>query len=178
MHDATQRLKTLQVADVMNKELVQVSVNQSMTEAADILSRHNISTAPVIDEQGRCVGILSATDFLRRQSNLGHSHEQSLTSATHQLVDSPGEQPLHISPVAEDMVNSHMTRAVQSVGPDVSLLKAAHIMNAEHIHRLPVLDADGRAVGIVSTMDIVSSLVCAVDEGETTFARQMQDGDF
>lgn len=176
MTDATHRLKTLRVADVMNREPIQVSANQTLAEAAKTLSEHGVSTAPVTDEQGRCVGMLSATDFLHRECR--HDHEQSLTGETHHLVDSSGEGPISINSLSENMVNCHMTQAVQSVSPDATLLKAAHIMNTEHIHRLPVLDQDGRVMGMVSTMDVVSSLLNAVDEESTSFVRQMQSGDF
>lgn len=175
MSDATNRLRSLQVADVMNRNPVQVSANQTMTEAAEMLTQHGVTSAPVMDEQGRCVGIVSAADFLRRESR---NDEHSMTLDTHDLVSPPGDQPLHISPVAENMVSSYMSRAVQSVGPNVSLLKAAQMMMAEHIHRLPVLDNDGRAIGMVSTMDVVSSLINAVDEEATSFVRQMHSGDF
>ncbi len=178
MSDATQRLMTLHVGDVMNKAPVQVSANQTMTEAADVLAEHGVSTAPVMDEQGRCVGILSATDFLQRECGAGHADEQSLTGETHRLVKPPGEQSFHINSVPESMVSCHMTLGVQSVSADATLLKAAHIMNTEHIHRLPVLDNDGRVIGMISTMDIVSSLLNAVDEESASFVRQMQSGDF
>ncbi len=178
MTDATYRLKAMRVGHVMSQTPVQLSANASMTEAADILLEHGISTAPVMDDQGRCIGILSSTDFLRRQSSLGHANESSMSNEVHQVVEPGAGQPIYISPVVEDRVSYHMTRAVQSVKPDVSLLKAAHIMNAEHIHRLPVLDDDDRVVGMLSTMDIVSSLIGAVDEESKSFVRQMRDGDF
>ena len=127
---------------------------------------------------GRCVGILSATDFLQRESCAAHSDEQSLSGETHQLVNPPAEQPIRINSISENMVSCHMTRAVQSVSPDATLLKAAHIMNTVHIHRLPVLDGNGRVMGMISTMDIVSSLLNAVDEESAQFVRQMQSGDF
>src|SRR5262245_42031347 len=58
------RLDSLRVADVMSRDVVVIHYHQTMTEAARVLTDHQISGAPVIDEQGRCIGILSATDFV------------------------------------------------------------------------------------------------------------------
>lgn len=178
MSEAITRLESLQVQDVMSKDVVQVSANQTMSEAATVFADHGVSAAPVMDEQGHCDGILSATDFLCRECREAESGEHSLTSDSHRLVSPAGDGPMYIGSLSENLVSSHMTRAVQSVAPDVSLLKAATIMNAEHVHRLPVIDNHGRAMGLISTMDIVSSLLNAIDEEATSFVQQMRSGDF
>jgi len=177
MLEAITRLKSLHVADVMTTDVVQVSANQTMTEAAEALAGGGVSAAVAVDEQGRCVGMLSATDFLRRECREVESGETHVSEETHELVQTNGG-PLHITALPENMVNSNMTAAVQSVAPETSLLKAAMIMNAEHVHRLPVLDGDGRVLGIISTMDILSSLLGAIDEESTQFIQQMRSGDF
>jgi CBS domain-containing protein len=56
-----------------------------------------------------------------------------------------------------------MTPAVQSVSPNTPLLRVAQIMSVEHIHHLPVIENE-RVVGVVSTLDVVSTMVNAVDE--------------
>ncbi len=177
MIEAIERLKALRVEDVMAKGVVQVSANQTMSEAAKAFAMHGVSAAPVTDEQGRCVGILSATDFLGRECG-DASGEQSLTTESHELIAPLSGGPMYIDSLAENMVNCHMSRAVQSVTPDISLLKSAAIMDAEHIHRLPVLDKNGRVIGMISTMDIVSSLLGAIDEEASAFVQKVKSGDF
>jgi CBS-domain-containing membrane protein len=58
-------LLALTVEDVMSREVVTIPRRMSMRDAAGLLRRSQISGAPVVDEQGRCVGVLSAVDFLR-----------------------------------------------------------------------------------------------------------------
>jgi CBS domain-containing membrane protein len=133
--NAILRLRSLRVSDAMTKSVVQVAANQTLGEVAKSFAEHQISSAPVVDEQGRCMGILSATDFLN-----------------------------HDAPSLEQQVASYMTAAVKSIAPVAPLLTAAATMCAQHIHRLPVLDEYGRVVGMLSTMDIVAALLNAIEE--------------
>src|SRR5262245_36593457 len=64
---ALDRLESLRVGDVMNREVISVSAAQHMIAASPGVVEHGISGAPVIDEQGRCVGVISAADFVRRE---------------------------------------------------------------------------------------------------------------
>ena len=66
MNSAIERLLSLRVCDVMSSTVVEVSVNASLAEAAALLVDNNVSGAPVVDESGRCVGVLSSTDFVVR----------------------------------------------------------------------------------------------------------------
>jgi CBS-domain-containing membrane protein len=59
-----------------------------------------------------------------------------------------------------------MSRDVNAVGAHEPLLKAAQLMCAKHLHRLPVTGEGRRVVGMVSTMDIVAAVLNALDEAE------------
>jgi len=84
------------------------------------------------------VGILSANDFVHREAN----------------------------PTDEDRVSCFMSSGVQSVEPEATLIKAAEMMCALHVHRLPVLDRHEKPVGLITSMDIVAALVNVVSEAE------------
>jgi CBS domain-containing membrane protein len=139
MNSAIERLLTLRVRDVMNRRVVQVASQQTMTEAAGTFLEHAISGAPVVDQANRCVGVLSATDFVKR--HVGRSMDRS-----------------------QEQVVQHMSSKVQSIAADEPLMAAARLMCKEHIHRLPVLDSDRRLQGMVTSLDIVAALVNAIEE--------------
>ena len=65
-----------------------------------------------------------------------------------------------------------MSEAVQSIDPGASLLIAARMMCAEHIHRLLVIDDSQQPVGVVSTMDIIAAMVNVVDEMNADIDRE------
>ena len=143
--DALQRLRSLCVADVMARKVLTVSAHLTMESAAEVLYRHQLGAAPVVDEQERCVGILSATDFLKREGRLSTEHEPLRDVAAHELrKDADSERPLEIGTSLDDLVCHHMSSAVQTIDPGTELLQAARVMNAQHVHRLLVLDAKGR----------------------------------
>ena len=162
MYAAIDRLRTLKVSDVMAKNVVVVSVNQTMEEAARQFTSNDISSAPVIDEQGRCVGMLSAADYLKRDCPRQEQGGTPTAMPGHSLVRDESNGSLQIV-AARDTVNCYMSSAVQSIAADTSLLKAGRMMCTAHLHRVPVLDGE-RVVGIVSTMDIVAAMLNAVDE--------------
>ena len=162
MSSAIQRLTTLTVADVMNRDVVEVHRHQAMEQVARVFRDRHVTAAPVVDDQGRCVGVISAADFVRRESESGGSEPSGERQPHGQHRGESEEPPVEAS--ADDSVSSYMTRVVHTVVGEVSLLLAARIMCAEHVHRLFVLDEAGRPVGVVSTMDIVAAMMHAIEE--------------
>jgi len=151
---AVERLQTLKVGDVMTRSVFQLRPDQSMVSTAKAFAVHGISSAPVVDQEGCCIGILSAADFLKRE------HRGPATAPSQDLF---AGRSLDASEPDLDAVARFMSAAVQAISADVTMLQAARIMCAQHIHHMPVLHHD-RVVGVISTMDIVAAVVNAVDE--------------
>lgn len=123
------RERSVLVRDVMATNLLLVTVGTSLTEAAAMLAEWRISGAPVVSRTGKPVGIVSRGDIL---------------------------DPRHqgVARTVEDV----MTRVLYAVRPGDSLVAAARLMTAEHIHRVLVADEQGRLVGLVSAMDVVRAV--------------------
>ena len=145
MDSAVDRLVTLKVKDVMTRDVVCVSKDQLLADAAALFVDKKVSGAPVIDDQQFCVGVLSALDYVRREHVIRNTP--------------PGE-------AVNDRVHQRMSKGVQSVRPEQTLLTAARIMCVQHVHRLPVLNNEGKPVGVITSMDVVAALVNAIDERE------------
>ncbi|MCA9114169.1 MAG: CBS domain-containing protein [Planctomycetaceae bacterium] len=170
------RLATLRVSDVMNPEVVTVSAAAPIEEAIVLLKSHHITGAPVIDDDGRFVGILSLSDLV----DLHHPPAAPLPDAPE--VSLPNSARIHgadptawrlydlAAPLASTSdsatlkVADRMTRLVVTVPADAALVQAARVMCDGHLHRVPVLDENGGLCGIVATMDILAALVNAADE--------------
>jgi CBS domain-containing membrane protein len=147
MQCAIDRLGTLRVRDAMAQQVVTVSMDQSLEEVAAIFLAKEISSAPVVDTHGKCTGVLSSVDFLKAQSKASRLKPAAQSSGA-------------------SLVSKFMSPNVASIGPDELLLRAAHVMCARHIHRLPVLGPEGKIEGVISTMDIVSAMMNAIDEAD------------
>ncbi len=165
MRNTIERLRSLRVCDVMSKAVVPVSANQTMADAAAVFMKNNITGAPVVDEQGHCVGVLSTVDFARRE---GAGAPSSLSGVGHELRRNGPAAPLQIEEVDDELVRAHMASAVQTVPADVPLLHAARMMCVGHVHRLPVLDERGHPIGMLTSLDLVAAMVQATDEFPAT----------
>jgi CBS-domain-containing membrane protein len=156
MNSAIERLLGLRVEDIMRPSVVTVSANETMESAARRLASHEITGAPVVEESGRCVGVLSGSDFVGRDAGFHPSDQMLVKDTLH--------QPFELRTLANDRVEAHMSPVIQTVAPQATLMQAARMMCAEHIHRLLVLDRESRPVGIVSSLDLVAAMVAAVEE--------------
>jgi CBS-domain-containing membrane protein len=139
-------------ADLMTPNPVSIRDNATIAEAVALFTDKGISAAPVIDEAGRAVGVLSRTDILV------HDRERS------RYVERPGAAgPAATSgPVVEKTeatrVRDLMTPVVFSVMPDTPAGKVVLEMVALKVHRLFVIDGQGDLVGVISALDVLRHL--------------------
>ncbi len=159
MNSTIERLLGLRVQDVMSWNVVTVPANSTMSEAADLLRKHHVTGAPVVDELGQCVGVLSGTDYIHSKAG-GPGGDAS----THDLVMHGPAGQYQIEEVQHDLVRCHMSPAVQTVDSDYSLLEAARYMCDGHVHRLIVVDGNSAPIGVLTSLDLVSAWVSAVEE--------------
>ena len=66
MHEMFDRILSLQVGDVMASEPITIDLSASMEDVAKIFASHGLHSAPVVDENDKCVGIITASDFVKR----------------------------------------------------------------------------------------------------------------
>lgn len=154
MNSTIERLLTLRVKDIMRTDIVVVRQSDTMEEAARTLAEANVTGAPVVDEAGRCVGMLSGTDYVDHRAG-AHMSSQLLTGH---------EGAYRIELLNDDLVSTHMAPVIQSVEPETPVIQAARVVCHEHIHRLVVIDDAKRPVGILSSLDFVAAMVAAVEE--------------
>ncbi len=143
----------MKVAELMNRNTLSVLPASLVADAARIMVAHRISGLPVLDEQGKLVGIVTEGDLLRR-AEIGTDGARAgwLKSL------------LMPSSVAADYVQTHarhvsgvMTHNPVFVTPDTGIDEAAQLMFRKHIKRLPVLD-NGKLLGIISRSDLMRIL--------------------
>lgn len=160
-----QRFMTLTAGDIMSKHVVQIPSTGTLKEAAAILREHEISGAPVVDEAQRCVGMLSASDFVRKESEDAELDKegQSFRGDEYLLEH---ERDFHIGDTGEDCVSEHMSTAVQTVRVDTPIIAVAREICAEHIHRVVVLDESNRVAGVVTTLDLIAAMLNVIDEAK------------
>jgi CBS-domain-containing membrane protein len=154
----------MNAADIMIADVITVDVHACVRDVAKILVANRISAVPVIDGQGKLVGIVSEGDLMRR-SEIHTERIRSwwLGALSENLA------------LTDEFVRSHsravsdvMTRAVVTAKPNDSLGHIAALLEKNHIKRVPIVSA-GKIVGIVSRANLVQALA-SLTEGrmETT----------
>jgi len=153
----TKSLLELTAKDLMTESVMVIPQEMSMQGAARRFMEKDVHGAPVVDEGGHCVGVLSTSDFLflagaAKKADLQGDGKKNYFSPW-QIV-SPGDLP-------EEAVSKHMTPDPVKVTPDTTIAELAEMMLDAHIHRLIVVENEGRPVGIVSCTDILAALARA-----------------
>jgi CBS domain-containing protein len=144
-------------ADLMVRDPVSIRADATLAEALDLLVNKGFSAAPVIDEAGRAVGVLSRSDLLvheRERIRGGVPDYYSRSDLT--LAGAPSGYRHEGDPGVR--VRDLMTPAVFSVAPDAPVRRVVHDMLALKVHRLFVSDRNGILVGVISALDVLEHL--------------------
>ena len=136
------------VSDVMTTSVVTVDRITPYQEIDRLLTEHRISGMPVLKMGREVVGVVTEADLLAAEDE---------TNRRARMASSIGGRRLHRKqPHASLTAGTLMTAPAITIGPDATIPAAARLMNTHHIRRLPVVDEDGKLVGIVSRRDLLS----------------------
>ena len=126
-------LESCRVRDFMTTNLVRLSPDMELTHAVHKLVVHDIAGAPVVDGDGRLVGMLTEKDCMKIALDVGYYGEYG-------------------GKVAE-----FMSTDVETIGPDEGIVEAAKRFLEKRYHRYPVV-REGRLVGQISRRDVLRAL--------------------
>lgn len=146
----------LTVRTVMSREVVSVEPSDSLHTCIQRMVDNRVYALPVLGPHGECVGIISSSDLLQVTRDLDDDLielEQADWATGRWLLAQLRNE------VGSQKVESVMNEDVAIVHADTPLAKAAREMLRNGVHRLPVIDAHERVIGIVSTSDILSAFV-------------------
>jgi CBS domain-containing protein len=138
----------MRIEDVMTKDVVTVAPETPLKHVAALLAGRKISGLPVVDEQGALVGVVSEGDILFKER--GAPERTGMLARLHRRRGPDGRAKLEARTAAEAM-----TTPATTAPPWRSVAAAAAQMTDDGINRLPVVDQDGKLVGIVTRADLV-----------------------
>jgi CBS domain-containing protein len=139
------------VKDVMTTDVVSVHEDAGFKELADLLVEHRVSAVPVVNDENYVVGVVSEADLL-------HKVEFSTTSPAARLFERRRNRTAREKASGDDAY-SIMTAPAVTTTPDKKVVDAARVMDARQVKRLPVVDEQGRLVGIVSRRDVLTTFL-------------------
>ena len=136
------------VSDVMTTSVVTVDRITAYQEIDRLLTERRISGVPVLMMGRHLAGVVTEADLLAAEDETARQARMASTIGRRWRLR---KQP-HVSLTAGAL----MTEPAITIGPDATIPAAARLMNTHHIRRLPVIDEDGKLVGIVSRRDLLS----------------------
>ena len=149
-------------ADLMSANPVSIRADAMVQEAVAFLANKGFSAAPVIDEAGRPVGVLSQSDLLvHDHEKVEHASAKPEYYERADLTTPSGRTSQSVFPgkgVSPTRVHDVMTPIVFSVAPETPACKVVEDMLALTVHRLFVVDSDGVLTGVISALDVLRHL--------------------
>lgn len=133
------------VQDVMTRTVAVVTADTPFKVVARRLAEHRVAALPVVDARDRAIGIVSEADLLVKEEHLtadrSHRHDPDRAKA------------------AGTTAGEIMSTPVVTIGPGAPLADAARLMHVHGFRSMPVVDPDGRVIGIVARRDLLKAFL-------------------
>lgn len=160
------------VKDVMTEKVVAVHRDATFHEVARLLIDNGVSGVPVLDEGGQVLGVVSEADLLHKEEfkerYYREGYKPPLSARLRHHLSSEGDTRRKAGGTTAGEL---MTSPAYVTTPGSPIVLAARIMDRHGVKRLPVVDAEGRLVGIVTRRDLIRVFV-RTDEELTTRIRE------
>ena len=156
---ANTTLRQLVAADVMQRDMVTVSPNDTLRDALALMTQNHVTGLPVMDEKSRCIGLITASDILGFEEE--HAEDRPDGSMMQLFNNEIGRwESVPISAFGlEEFGDVHveevMSRELISVDRDTPLRQVAQKMLDQDIHRVLVMDDRFSLYGIITSFDFV-----------------------
>jgi CBS domain-containing membrane protein len=141
------------VRDVMTRNVVKINVDADFNEVTNLLSEHRISGLPVVDGDDRVIGVITEADVL---SMAGMRKEHAFKDIIRHILGEPLSRPKESRRLRDVMSSPAIT-----TGLDADIREVALTLNEKRIKSLPVVDEQGRLIGVISRADIVRAIGAA-----------------
>ena len=153
----------LHARDIMTRNVAVVHPDTTLLDAVRLLSARGISGLPVVDRDGRLVGMLTEGDLIRWHDGFRDKQGHWLEL----LAEGQDLAPNFLQAILDEnrKVKAVMTQGAITVPEDMPAADIAKLMHERDIKRVPVVH-DGRIVGIVTRADLVRALAQSLDAAE------------
>lgn len=146
------------VSTVMTTEVLTFRPTDTVSDAMTALVDRGIDGAPVVDDSGTVVGVLSTDDLMVGGTELHIPTIISMFGATLELPSTKRHYEEDLRKALGGTVADVMASDPVTIGPDDTVERAATVMHQKDVSRLPVV-VDGKLVGIIARVDILRSMI-------------------
>lgn len=149
----------MRARDIMTPDPVTVPPETPLAAVATLMAERAISGLPVVDGEGRLLGVVTDGDLMRRLA----AKEDDAPSFLASLLGATADQAARYARTHGRRVRDVMTRDLATVEEDATVEEVAHLLEQRRIRRVPVL-RDGKLAGVVSRADLLRAVMAPVAE--------------
>jgi len=146
----------LTAKDIMTKDVITVKAATTIEELSRTLIEHKISGAPVVDDSGNLIGIVTENDLISQNRRL-HIPTVMRLFDSFIMLESPGKIEKEIKKMAATTVDEICVKKVVTVSEDASSEDIATIMAEKKVHLIPVVEGK-KIIGILGKADLIKSM--------------------
>lgn len=146
----------LKAQDIMSQDVVTVNTNTSIRDLAALLLDRKISGAPVTDDSGKVIGVVTESDLIFQNKKIHLPTAVAILDAF-LFLERPEKMEKELKKIAGSKVGDICSHDLISVTPETSLEELATLMAEKKIHTLPVIAA-GKLVGVIGKSDIIRTI--------------------
>jgi acetoin utilization protein AcuB len=139
------------VKNFMTREVVTVLPETGVEEAYRLMERHNIRRLPVVEEDGTLIGIVTETDVRQVLVPWRSSIKRRKEKKFYYLA-------------RDEIVEDIMTSEVITIKPNNSITEVARLLHEHKFGGIPVVDDDGKVIGIVTSIDLIALLIDKMED--------------
>lgn len=143
--------------DIMNREVITVTPETTVKELAQLFSFHQISGAPVLNDSGKVISVVTESDLIDQTKKIHIPTVVTILDSVFYL-ENPDKMEREMKKIAGYVVKDICSEELITVKEDTPLDEIATIMSEKNVHTLPVLHND-KLVGIIGKKDIIRTLI-------------------
>jgi CBS domain-containing protein len=134
------------IGEIMTRGAITIRADVGLELLVELFLEHGISRVPVVDEEGRPIGVVSKTDLVLDQHDRGDTEVDQLGA---------GGPERHVHE-ADRLVRDVMTPIAYTLPASMTIGEAARRMLADNVHAVPVTSEQGQVIGYLSATDFVA----------------------
>ena len=142
--------------EIMTREIITVSPEMGVADLANLFWEKSISGAPVVDAEGKLLGVVTETDLIDQSKKV---HIPTVLNILDSMIilENPAKLDRELKKMTGTKVKDICTAEPLTVSEDTPMDELASIMSERHLHTLPVLK-DGRLIGVIGKADIIRAM--------------------
>lgn len=146
----------LTAKDIMTSEVITVNENATVRELATLLLMNSISGAPVVNEVGGVIGVVTESDLIFQNKKVHLPTAVAILDAF-LFLERPEKMEKELKKIAGSKVGDICSHDLVCVTPETGLEELATLMAEKKIHTLPVME-QGKLVGVIGKSDIIRTI--------------------